>query len=87
MTASWTSLTQVLFSFSAVRTFAALTDTFLKQKQQITHTCPFNGPLSGTTQVGQYQKSKTNLDFTEARDSQWQQHQLGYASLHLTPGR
>jgi len=28
----------------------------------------FNGPLSGTTQVSRYQKGKTNLDFTEARD-------------------
>jgi len=27
--------------------------------------------------VSQYQKGKTNLDFTEARDSQWQWHQLG----------
>jgi len=34
------------------------------------HTHPFNGPLSGTTQVSQYQKGKTNLDFTEARDSE-----------------
>ena len=25
----------------------------------------------------QYQKGKTNLDFTEARDSEWQWHQLG----------
>ena len=25
-----------------------------------------------------YQKSKTNLDFTEARDSEWQMHQLGH---------
>ena len=32
-------------------------------------THPFNGPLSGTTQVSQYQKGKTNLDFTEARDN------------------
>jgi len=37
---------------------------------------PFNGPLSGTTWVSQYQKGKTNLDFTEARDSEWQSHQL-----------
>jgi len=36
-----------------------------------THAHPFNGPLSGTTRVGQYQKGKTNLDFTEARDSEW----------------
>jgi len=28
--------------------------------------------------VGQYQKGKTNLDFTEARDSEWQWHQLGH---------
>ena len=34
-----------------------------------TPTHPFNGPLSGTTRVSQYQKGKTNLDFTEARDS------------------
>ena len=42
-----------------------------------THTHPFNGPLSGTTRVSQYQKGKTNLDFTEARDSEWQLNQLG----------
>jgi len=33
---------------------------------------PFNGPLSGTTRVSWYQKGKTNLDFTEARDSERQ---------------
>ena len=41
-------------------------------------THPFNGPFSGTTRVGRYQKGKTNLDFTEARDSEWQWHQLGH---------
>jgi len=41
------------------------------------HTHPLNGPLSGTTQVNQCQKRKTNVDFTEARDSEWQWHQLG----------
>ena len=54
------------------------------------HTHPFNGPFSGTTQVSRYQKGKTNLDFTEATDSEWQWHQLGYmhyASLHLAPDR
>jgi len=36
--------------------------------------------------VSRYQKGKTNLDFTEARDSEWQWHQLGpYARLHLAP--
>jgi len=37
--------------------------------------------LSGTTRVGQYQKGKTNLDFTEARDSEWQWHQLGHMQV------
>jgi len=35
-----------------------------------THTHPFSGPLSGTTQVSRYQKGKTNQDFTEASDSE-----------------
>ena len=43
-----------------------------------THTHPFNGPLSGTTRVSRYHKGKTNLDFTGARDSEWQWHQLGH---------
>ena len=43
---------------------------------QDTHTHPFNGPLSRTTRVSRYQKVKTSLDFTEARDSEWQWHQL-----------
>jgi len=46
-----------------------------------THTHPFNGPMPGTTQVSQYQKGKTNLDFAEARDSEWQWHQLGYMQV------
>jgi len=46
-----------------------------------THTHPFNGPFSGTTQVGRYQKGKTNLDFNEPRDSKWQWHQLGHMQV------
>jgi len=47
-----------------------------------THTHPFNGPFSGTTWVSRYQKGKTNLDFTEeARDSEWQWHQLGHMQV------
>jgi len=41
------------------------------------HTHPFNGSLSKTTQVSQYQKRIAHLDFTEARDSEWPWHQLG----------
>ena len=46
-----------------------------------THTHTFSGPLSRTTQVSQYQKGKTNLDFTEARNSEWQWHQLGHMQV------
>ena len=42
---------------------------------------PFNGPLSRTTRVGQYQKGETNLDFTEARNCEWQWHQLGHMQV------
>jgi len=43
----------------------------------VTHTHPFNSPFSGTTRVSCYQTGRTNLDFTEATDSEWQWHQLG----------
>ena len=42
-----------------------------------TRTHPFNDPFSRSTRVSWYQKGKTSLDFTEARDSEWQWHQLG----------
>jgi len=31
--------------------------------------------------VSRYQKGKTNLDFTEARDGEWQWHQLGHMQV------
>jgi len=37
--------------------------------------------LSGTTRVSRYQKGKTNLDFTEAKDREWQWHQPGYVQV------
>ena len=52
-----------------------------KQWLRVTHTHTFNGPFSGTTRVGRYQKDKTNLDFTEARDSEWQCQQLGHMQV------
>ena len=52
-------------------------DTLHQAAVTHTHTLPFNGPFSRTTQVSRYQKGKTNLDFTEARDSEWQWRQLG----------
>jgi len=46
-----------------------------------THTHPFNSFLSGTTRVSRYQKGKTRLDFTEARDNEWQWHQLAHVQV------
>jgi len=34
--------------------------------------------------VSQYQKEKTNLDFTEARDSEWQWHQMGHMQVCIS---
>jgi len=31
--------------------------------------------------MSQYQKGKTDLHFTEARDSEWQLHQLGHMQV------
>jgi len=31
--------------------------------------------------VSRYQKGKTNLDFTEARESEWQWHQLDHMQV------
>ena len=45
------------------------------------HIPTFYGALSGTTRVSPYQKGKTNLDFTEARDNEWQWHQLGHMQV------
>jgi len=37
--------------------------------------------LTGITRVSWYQRGKTNLDFTEARDSEWQWHPLGHLQV------
>jgi len=42
-----------------------------------THTHPFNGPFLGLPRWAGTRKV-TNLDFTEARDSEWQWHRLGH---------
>jgi len=34
--------------------------------------------------VSQYQKGKTNLDFTEVRDREWQWHQLGHMQICIS---
>ena len=37
--------------------------------------------LSGINRVNWYQKGKTNLDFTEVRDIEWQWYQLGHMQM------
>ena len=44
------------------------------------YTHPFNGHFPGLPRW-RYQKGKTNLDFTEARDSEWQWHQVGHMQV------
>jgi len=34
--------------------------------------------------VSQYQKGRTNLDFTEARESEWHWHQLGHMQVCIS---
>jgi len=34
--------------------------------------------------VGRYQKGKTNLDFTEVTDSEWQWHQLEHMQVYTS---
>ena len=60
-----------------------LAATFRKQTSY-PYAHPFNGPLSGTTRVSRYQKGKTNLDFTEARDSELLWHQLGHMQVCIS---
>jgi len=49
--------------------------------KSLTHSHLFNGRLSRTAQVSQYQGVKTSLDWTEARDNERQWHQLGHMQV------
>ena len=75
-------LTQVVPDKRPLKMGVWLCITVLTYTHTHTHTHTFNGPFSGTTQVSQYQKGKTNLDFTEARDSEWQWHQQGHMQVY-----
>ena len=71
--------------------FTELTDNLIRTRgnkfKLVQHHChydilqSFNGLFSRTTWVSRYQKGKTNLDFTGARDSEWQWHQLGHMQV------
>ena len=68
---------EITYSKMALLYCKTLTCHLLGSQCTHTRTHPFNGPFSRTTRVSRYQKGKTNLDFTEARNSEWQWHQLG----------
>jgi len=51
------------------------------KEQEHTH---LTALFSGTTRVSRYQKGKTNLDFTEARETEWQWHQLGHMQVCIS---
>jgi len=66
--------------------FSSLADrrTAINTTAQLSTYCNvllYNGPFSRTTQVSWYQKGKINLDFSEAKDSEWQWHQLGHMQV------
>jgi len=52
----------------------------IQADKEYTHTS-LTALFSGTVRVNQWQKGKTNLDFTEARDSEWQWHRLGHMQV------
>ena len=74
-------LSLLLFNFSRQQLrqkyFRSYVHSKILSPKWHTHTHPFNGPLSGTTHVSRYQKGETSRDFSEARDTDWQWHQLG----------
>ena len=55
--------------------------SWLTQPNPLHTRTPVFRPFFRTTQVSRYQKGKTNLDFTEARDSEWQWYQLGHMQV------
>ena len=75
------AITKVLILADRVVIKQLITAKDQVHKHTHTHTHPFNGPLSGTTQVSRYKKGKTNPDFTDTRDSEWQWHQLGHMQV------
>jgi len=55
-----------------------------KHWQQYIHTHPFNGRFLGLPRWAGTRKVKPHLNFTEARDSEWQWHQLGHMQVCIS---
>ena len=60
-----------------------LTNPFKTHTHAHTHTHTHTNltALCPDYRVSRYQKGTTNLDFTEARDSEWKWHQLGHMQV------
>ena len=69
---AWLQAPTAVFRSTQPSVICGAIKSLLAKYTTLLHT--FNGPFSWTTQVSWYQKGKINLDFTEARDSEWQWH-------------
>ena len=70
----------MIFAIMFMTAWCLVGGILLSFYNDIQHTHPFNGRFSATPGE-RYQKGKTNLDFTEARDSEWQWYQLGHMQV------
>ena len=68
--------------FSTIFFFYSITHETHTHTHTHTHT-RLTALFSETTRVSRYQIGKTNLDFTEARDSEWQWHELDYMYMQV----
>ena len=59
-------------------------DLLLETSAQLPHLTRLTALFSRTTRVSRYQYGKTNLDFIEARDSEWQWQQLGHMQVCIS---
>jgi len=58
--------------------------TYTHTRARLTALFPGYISFFRTIWVSRYQKSKTSLDFNEARDSEWQWHQLGHMQVCIS---
>ena len=78
-----TSSIWLAINFSLVATYCQYFTEVIQYCTNDTIGIPYNTRLTAlcpglpTNQVSRYEKGRTSLDFTEARDSEWQWHQLG----------
>ena len=68
------------FSVLAHRTLYVLRLRYAHTRTH-THTHPFNGLCPGLPWWAGTRKGKPNVDFSDARDSEWQWHQVGHMQV------